>query len=87
MKELLTAKELGDYLMKMDAVNLQGVWPTFPAVSSAGKGKIAAWLYDYLRRQRREFDKLPEEKRKEVVQSIIDRLENEETEDLLSLIA
>lgn len=97
------AKECGfEYDAKMDAVNLQGVWPTFPishGVVSTSIGandlyaarRIILELLEEEAKERRErgrslLKETPEQTRNRLLQKMVKRLEEEEVDDLVTLL-
>lgn len=96
-----TAKEVGwadAIYVKMDAVNLQGVWPTYPeeeSVTGHGANKVGAFIYYLLdeerkRRRRMTGEEVMEHAKLNKLQSLdetIKRFEIQESTDFALLFA
>lgn len=82
-----------EYLQKMDAVNLQGIWLNFPVVTSSGKWKIGATIYlELLRAEMEEVRKgkriveSPEQIRKRLMQEVERRITEQDNDDLFVIL-
>lgn len=77
------AKIVDGYLVKMDAVSLDGVWLNFPQAAGLGKLTWAAFLYQKLDRERPQRpDERPEARRRQLVQEIEARIARDDEDDL-----
>lgn len=96
-KITLTSEERLQLCVKMDAVNLQGVWTNFPQQAAAATGRMqyAAGLLEELMRRREEEERragkrrrpLPKKKRLLLIDEVIARIETEDRDDLFSVLA
>lgn len=93
MKRLTTKEDRLRLFRKMDAVNLQGVWTNFPqqpAASPTGRGQYAAGLLEQLARQRAEqmrLRKLPRKVRRLLIDEVIARIQRDDADDLVTVLA
>lgn len=81
--------------VKMDAVNLQGVWTNFPEQPAVATGRltVAAGIYrrlveEEIARRRRQREKVPTraEMRKQLLDEVIERLVVQENNDLVTVV-
>ncbi len=79
----------------MDAINLQGIWLDFPKIVAMGKTQIGAGLFWMMleeemredERKRRKRDETALQKRTRIMQKVEDRLIQEESDDLVTILA
>lgn len=89
----LVLKEDGLLILeKMDAVGIQGVWLDFPgSVAVTGKLKRAAQLYYQLYQQevekRKRKKEPPDQQAKRLMRKVEKRLQEEDAEDLLTILS
>ena len=88
-------KEFGfEYRVKMDAIGLQGIWLGFPSGTiPTGRAKYAAGLYyqmleEMYRRNKNKFKKQsPYEVRDSLLKEVEKRIQTEDEDDLVTILA
>lgn len=73
MQNVLIKEDAMQIHLKMDAVNLQGIWLNFPGVARSGNASFAAGIYLQLLREEQEKSK-KKKRRKETHKQMRDRL-------------
>lgn len=91
IQELLFKEDGLEILSKMDAIGLQGVWLDFPGVaSSGGKQKVASYLFQLHHeeaKKRKNKKETPEQKVKRLLKKVEKRMMEEDSQDLLTILA
>lgn len=80
------------HLVKMDAINLQGIWPNFPTIAATGRIKVAADLYRHLlaeelRKRKRAKRETPHERRMRIMEVVEKRLIQQDEDDLFIVLS
>lgn len=95
MSEVVSKERSFEHLVKMDAVNLQGVWPLFPKTAARGGWTIVAGLWqqmyeEWLAERKRKKKKKPEPTGETLVKIILGRIEKrlvrDEADDLIAAL-
>jgi hypothetical protein len=81
---------------KFDAVNLQGVWPNFPTQDEApgpsprltwAAGVYLQWLEEWRRRNRERYLPPPREVRRQLLDEIVRRVQEQDNDDLALILS
>lgn len=89
---LLTKEDFLDYFKKFDAISLEGIWTSFPSISSTGRLHYAAGIYQQLleqENQRRALERKiesPQQRTLRLLKETEKRIENEDIADLVTLL-